>query len=202
MVWRIQAGCESQWLRHGEGTDFQQFCCRDLVAPFASIVLLGVPYHLSAPHCEAAKSQLERLGLVASCAPNSVWLKRAGTNKALPIRWLSNEQHASQFDFQIRNAISLGDNPFGNDGPLAEFVDCGMPFVSVGSDEQWHGLRVGGFEAGSAVILEHLLEALEARTFSGHSLRDMSSSDVATLVARAQQRLGDQKCSDGLEARL
>merc|ERR1711924_512289 len=58
------AGPKSRWQRHGRGTDWQQLCSRALVAPFTSIVLLGIPYQLSAPHCEAARPQLERLGLV------------------------------------------------------------------------------------------------------------------------------------------
>jgi hypothetical protein len=97
----------------------------------------------------------------------------------------------------MRNAISLGDNPWGSNRALAEFVDRGMPFVSVGNDEQWQGLRVGGCEAGSAAILEHLLEELESG--AAHSLRDFSSSDMEDLVSRAQESMGDQKCISGFE---
>ena len=127
-----------------------------------SVVLLGLPQRFSAPHCAAVQRQLERLGLVASRAPNSVWLKRPGANKGVPVRWLAEQSAASAFGFALCDAVALGDNPCGNDGPLASFQERGMPFISVGSAVGWHGFQVGGFEDGSAAVIEQLAIAIEA----------------------------------------
>jgi len=194
LIWRPQAGPWSHWALQGEGTEFEQACRRDLVAPFASIVLLGVPAKLSAPHCAAVERQLERLGLYSSRAPNSVWLKRIGTNKGLPIRWLADatNQAAKEFDFQLDHAVSFGDNPCGNDGPLADFQDRGMSFISVGDDANWCGMQVGGFEVGCAVVLEQLVRSLE----NGEEL-SFAESDMKGLSSQVQLMLNVSDAASG-----
>ena len=70
-------------------------------------------------------------------------------------------------------ALAFGDNPSGNDGPLTEFVDQGMSFVSVAPTpedcpEHLRGMHVGHLEAGTAACLELMNEARSR--LSAHSL--------------------------------
>lgn len=198
MLWRTQAGPWSLWSKHGEGTEWEQLCSRHLVAPFTSIVLLGFPKRFSEPHVLSVQQQLDRLGLVASRAPNSVWLKRPGANKGVPVRWLEEQE----LGFCIRDAVALGDNPCGNDGPLAEFQGHGMPFISVGNDSKWQGLQTGGLEHGSAAVIEQLATALEQEAERArneqrapHSFRSLGidAAVVANIAQSVVQGLADGK---------
>ena len=104
-------------------------------------------------------------GCVASAAPNSVCLKSAVANKALPIEWLAGAFPGSPAtELRLSRAVAFGDNPTGNDQPLTTFAERGMCFVSVAdcaAEELPEALRprhVGGLEAGTARVLQRLVQ--------------------------------------------
>merc|ERR1712217_391627 len=75
-------------------------------------------------------------------------------------------RNSDRFNFDIKRAIAFGDNPAGNDRPLTFFEEQGMPFVSVNPDssdlptEECKANHVGGFEAGTAVVINELRNAM------------------------------------------
>lgn len=123
--------------------------------------VLGMSSDVSKPYLERHASRLTALGALASAAPNSVLIKHAAANKALPVRWLTKHQ---KLGFSCAAAVAFGDNPAGNDAPLASFMDDGMPFVSVAPGlehcpahlQPWH---VGGLEEGTALCMALMNEA-------------------------------------------
>lgn len=175
---------------------FERTCCPNLVAPFTCVILLGMPHHVSERYVQLVAADLAELGLTASRAPNSVWIKRPGVGKSVPVHWLL--QSAAFGGFAPEDAIAFGDMPLGNDAPLASFSSQGMPFVSVGSDAAAEGPRrfhVGGNERGMAAVLSVLAEALEEELAAAgaehRAPRRLGALgvDVAAAVARAAASL-------------
>lgn len=117
--------------------------------------------------------------LHVSFAPNSVWLQRNALNKAVPLRWLLGltpvtdvAQPSHHGCIQGPCAIALGDSPHENDGPMGDFVEHGLEFISMAASEaivpeRFRANHVGGKEHGAAVFLQHLMEALETAAGSG-----------------------------------
>lgn len=185
LVTRKQAGPSSHWVKipddkpvgGGGGTrpaelpvgwtdarwaDFERSCCPDLIAPLTSVTLLGMPRHVSERYCNLVAKDLEELNLVASRAPNSVWIKRPGVDKGVPVRWLLQAFAAE--GLTAHDIVAFGDMPLGNDAPLASFGTAGMPFISVGADppsEAALGFHVGRNERGMAAVVSLLADALE-----------------------------------------
>ena len=156
-------------------------------AAVCSIVVMGLPDSCSerylAPHLEAFAA----MGVAASSAPNSVWLKRADVDKSLPMRWMA--ARPEEFGFRLRNAIAFGDNPTGNDAPLTSFVGEGMPFVSVAPSDA--GLvaallptHVGGCCDGTAAVVAKLV-GLENWPPDGERLGGLVADAAAELRAAA-----------------
>jgi hypothetical protein len=95
----------------------------DHLAPrWTNCFVLGMSSVVSAPYITRYSSELRTLGATASAAPNSVLIKRQGTDKGLPIRWLAER---GVMGFAMPAAVAFGDNPMGNDGPLTAFVQEG-----------------------------------------------------------------------------
>merc|ERR1712182_71063 len=76
------------------------------------------------------------------------------------------QQH-EVYEFDFVGAVAFGDSPDSNDAPLMNFVEQGMPFVSVAKSveqvppEHRH-LHVGGLEHGTARGLQNLLDVVTA----------------------------------------
>jgi hypothetical protein len=91
--------------------------------------VLGMNQSVSQPYIDRYAEELSALGAVASAAPNSVLIKNAFMHKGVPVRYMGE---SGRLDF--RSAIAFGDNPSGNDAPLAQCTDSTgytVPFVSV-----------------------------------------------------------------------
>merc|ERR1719221_1851398 len=123
--------------------------------------MMGLPQVVSPPYIEAPAfvEALDRLGLCSSAAPSSVCIKSAAVRKDLPVWWLANHP---EYQFSLSAAIAFGDNPLGNDRPLAALP---IPFVSVADEdpgipegcEEGGFYHVGGCESGTALVTELLL---------------------------------------------
>jgi len=125
---------------------------------FTNVIVMSMPNTVSSKYVALIKRELEEHDLVASIAPNSVWIKRALVDKSLPLKWLACDGLAT-YGFDLNSAIAFGDNPSTNDGPLASFAE--MPFVSCAATiedtpESLRSLHVGGQEEGTAKILNNL----------------------------------------------
>ena len=188
VIWRNQAGPTEGWERSGgatatgdRGEDFISLCDPDCLAPYTNLFLLGFPASHSPPYIQRFRAELEDLGVSASAAPNSVCIKNAAVDKATPLKWLidADSPAAQVYDFRPGGTglcLAFGDNPGGNDRPLANFaagspeVAAGakavLPFVSVASavDDVPGWLRaahVGGEEKGMAAVLRQMVAVLQ-----------------------------------------
>ena len=118
-------------------------------------------------------------------------MQRAALDKGTPLRWLAgvaplpeDAAHVSLHGaLQFKNAVAMGDSPHSNDGPLGQFAEQGMPFVSVSKDRatvpaHLQALHVGGEEGGTAVFLQQLLDLMDATP-------DKALAELAPLAAAA-----------------
>ena len=168
MLWRNQAGPAADWIRHGDPTGpWFGFTDEAGVEPtpfFTNLFVMAIPKTHSQPYVDHANLSLHPLGLVASGAPNSICIKSRYVDKALPLQYLAD---SPAFDFSFDRAVAFGDNPGGNDAPLAS-SHVAMPFFSVSKlqGDTPAPLRttwVGGHEYGTAAAVELLLEGAVAR---------------------------------------
>jgi len=148
---------------------------QDSPAMFTSVIVMSVPQEVRMKYIKVldVETRLKKLGVEASYAPNSIWFKNPFVDKSLPIRYML--RHADQFDFDLRRCIAFGDNPSGNDKPLTGFEKEGMPFVSLaasaseGPTLESQENHVGGFELGTAIVLNELAKVLRPE-ISGRAL--------------------------------
>eukprot|EP01124_Arcella_intermedia_P033952 TRINITY_DN8302_c0_g1_i1.p1 TRINITY_DN8302_c0_g1~~TRINITY_DN8302_c0_g1_i1.p1 ORF type:complete len:174 (-),score=29.80 TRINITY_DN8302_c0_g1_i1:32-499(-) len=118
-----------------------------------------MPRSLSGGHYGTYLGELDEMGLEASAAPNSLWIKKKAVDKGMPVRWLAR---TPRYGFSLAKAVVFGDNPAGNDASLAELVKEGVPFFSVaGSISEvpafLRSLHVGGLQYGTAAVLREML---------------------------------------------
>ena len=159
-LWRNQAGPASEWVRGGreDGPWFGYTAAPGAAPPFfTNLFVMALPRPHSQRYIDAAAPALAPLGLVASAAPNSVCVKSAAVDKSLPLKFL---HEAPDCAFRFENAVAFGDNPRGNDGPLA-YCSGAMPFVSVSgaaadTPEDLQALWVGHLERGTAAVVAAL----------------------------------------------
>ena len=180
LVWRNQAGPISAWKRdekfvpvpaRGKEWNFVgSVAATQPGAKYTNCFLMCFPRAISAKYIERFAARLASLGCVASAAPNSVCLKSAAANKALPIEWLCGAfPGAPAAELSLERAVAFGDNPCGNDQPLTTFAERGMHFVSVAAGdgaelpEALRPLHVSGLEAGTAGVLQRLVGTGAAR---------------------------------------
>ena len=177
MVWRNQAGNPDFWqvddddkYRELRNVKLKEEREREAAGEqdpeggprWTNCFVLGMRSEVSEPYVAKHAAAFEELGAVASRAPNSVLIKNKHMSKGVPVRYL---EKAGRLD--LSSALAFGDNPSGNDGPLTEFVEQGMPFVSVAPTlddcpEHLRGMHVGHLEAGTAACLELMNEARRA----------------------------------------
>eukprot|EP00747_Dinoflagellata_sp_TGD_P057705 gnl/TRDRNA2_/TRDRNA2_150775_c0_seq2.p1 gnl/TRDRNA2_/TRDRNA2_150775_c0~~gnl/TRDRNA2_/TRDRNA2_150775_c0_seq2.p1 ORF type:complete len:456 (-),score=85.06 gnl/TRDRNA2_/TRDRNA2_150775_c0_seq2:6-1301(-) len=170
MIWRNQAGPLENWVREGGETDpyFGYYSSEGGRSTYTNLFMMGLPQQVSLQYIGQSEfvQGLAALGLEASAAPNSVCIRSKRVSKDLAVRWM---EARPEYAFQFSQAVAFGDNPLGNDGPLAALP---LPFVSVapelptGQDRPpaWQEggfFHVGGCEKGTALVLELLLRALE-----------------------------------------
>ena len=175
LVWRNQAGPVGGWKRDpkfvripakGQEWNFvASVAATQPGAKYTNCFLMCFPRAISGKYIERFAPRLAALGCVASAAPNSVCLKSTTANKALPIEWLAGSfPGSSAVELNLERSVAFGDNPCGND-PLTIFAERGMRFVSVADGAGGEGLplalqpfHVGGLEAGTARVLQRLVE--------------------------------------------
>ena len=155
LVWRNQAGApdfwevqdDAEWRAKRNAKLATQAAQADTASGAATppaptrwtnCFVLGMSSAVSAPYLERHGPRLAALGAVASAAPNSVLIKHRATDKSLPLKWLARRQPDAAAaaagcsgGFRFSTAVAFGDNPSGNDAPLASFIEQGMPFISV-----------------------------------------------------------------------
>jgi len=163
-----------------------------------SIAIMGFPGAISKRYYEPFLARLEAAGATASSAPNSVWFKPKGVEKATPIAWLT--RNADSFSFDIRNAIAFGDCPHTNDGTLTrlpfnpdEATPTYCPFVSVAHESNASKVpihvkanHVGGLEHGTAAVIRGLVAAVKEKAGQGVDNIDVPSL-LADVVRKCQQ---------------
>lgn len=174
LIWRNRAGAPDFWrvrdadewrakLRAKREEAAGADPAGDERARWTNCFVLGMPGAVSAPYLRRHGPRLAALGAAASAAPNSILIKHPAADKSLPLKWLSRRQ-PSDNDFSYRSAVAFGDNPSGNDAPLAKFRRQGMPFLSVAPSldecpEYLRDTHVGGLEEGTAAAIELMNEA-------------------------------------------
>lgn len=161
-------------MRDGNKTDpfFGYYADQGDQPAFTNLFMMALPKDVSEPYLDQGPfvQTLESLGLTASAAPNSVCIRSAAIGKDLPVKYLAEHP---EYGLDLDCIVAFGDNPLGNDRPLAALS---APFVSVAPD--WQGpvpvdfksggfYHVGGCEAGTAAVLELLLEDPENHELSG-----------------------------------
>lgn len=170
MLWMNQAGPMDQWIRAGGKDDafFGFYAQEGQPQPaYTNLFMMGLPQAVSKPYISDPNfvASLKVLGLEASAAPNSVCIRSAAVSKDLPVRWLAGHP---EYQLDFATTVAFGDNPFGNDRPLAELP---VLFVSVAPEspglvpksfEEGGFFHVGGCEAGTAHVLEMLHAALQS----------------------------------------
>lgn len=173
MLWMNQAGPIDQWVREGGKDDalFGFYAHEGQPQPaYTNLFMMGLPQAVSKPYISDPDfvATLKSLGLEASAAPNSVCIRSAAVSKDLPVRWLAK---SPEYQLDFAKTVAFGDNPYGNDKPLAELP---VPFVSVSPDpprlapqsfKEGGFFHVGGCEAGTAQVLEMMLAALQGSDF-------------------------------------
>lgn len=111
-------------------------------------------------HCHAPRCL--RTGAIFSLRRSSLSVSLTAVSRITPLRALRTRTGC-----RLDEAIAFGDNPAGNDEPLTRFDEDGggMAFVSVAGtvDECPEALlarHVGGFEYGTAAVVQRVLDAL------------------------------------------
>ena len=175
MLWRNQAGPMSGWKRDeafvpdaSKGREWNflaSLTATQRGAKYTNLFLMCFPRAISTAYIEHFAPRLAALGCVASAAPNSLCLKSGAASKALPVEWLAGTfPGAPAAALTLGRAVAFGDNPCGNDEPLTTFAERGMCFVSVAASAEeelpttLRPFHVGGLEAGTARILQRLVE--------------------------------------------
>lgn len=192
MLWRNQAGPTEGWAgyiahdpedKEARRAAFSSLCATHPEALYTNLFVMGMPRSLSAKYIEQARPKLELLGLSISAAPNTVCIKNAAVDKALPLQYLSQIK-----ELDLSRSVSFGDNPAGNDGPLASFP--AMPFFSVASsiEDTPSGMHhVGGLEYGTAAMLDRMCGLLEAEVGGGGEFADILVPDKLTDLVHASR---------------
>ena len=153
MIWRNQSGIPSGW--DGNNTN-KTNTPTNTPCRWTTMWVLGISDKYSSDFVNKEyREQLSSLGISAELAPNSVLLKNKYCSKALPINYM--------FHLLQNNAVAFGDNPSGNDSPMTEFQENGLPFFSVSkqiSETPAHVKQffVGGLEKGTALCIEYMNE--------------------------------------------
>merc|ERR1719491_1755018 len=75
---------------------------------FTNVIVMSMPNTVSSKYVGLIQQELEDHGLVASIAPNSVWIKRALVDKSMPLKWLAGDG-ADDYGFSLGSAIAFGD---------------------------------------------------------------------------------------------
>ena len=106
-------------------------------------------------------------------------IKNSAVDKSLPLQFLAARHHESGFTFN--KSFAFGDNPSGNDRPLAS-CSPEMFFFSVASEleqtpEAFRELYVGHMEAGTAAVICELLR-----------LSDFDKESMMKVADRVRQR--------------
>eukprot|EP00730_Choanoeca_flexa_P014938 TRINITY_DN6717_c0_g1_i2.p1 TRINITY_DN6717_c0_g1~~TRINITY_DN6717_c0_g1_i2.p1 ORF type:complete len:389 (+),score=37.79 TRINITY_DN6717_c0_g1_i2:2-1168(+) len=165
----------------------------------ADISAMGMPQlHAPALMDDLKRNYTENRLLDIDYAPNSVKIHRLGMTKATPIDWLigntsydpvGKEQLGCNLyaSLSADRCIAIGDNPLGNDKPLTQYTDQGMPFVSVartidGLPEHLVPCHVGGLETGTARFISTLMDAWP----SSSSQLDMTQLTMHAVAASAE----------------
>tara|TARA_B110000208_G_scaffold102120_1_gene127199 strand:- start:7 stop:1437 length:1431 start_codon:yes stop_codon:yes gene_type:complete len=216
LVWRNQPGPPSSWRANWGGNG--SFATR-----VTNVFLMGTPPARAAPTLEAYRARIFAMGVAASSAPSTICLRSRMIDKSVPVAWLDRRcrlgdtkprfNSSSGFGFATDDAVAIGDNPLGNDAPLATFgrhlrrvgdgaldqsgnaaltrgdwgddSDDTMAFVSVGEEElavegrdfggklsaqravalAERGVMygVGGYEVGTALLIEEWADRLASR---------------------------------------
>lgn len=199
MLWMNQAGPMDRWVRVGGKDDalFGFYAQEGEPQPaYTNLFMMGLPQNVSKPYITDPEfvATLQSLGLEASGAPNSVCIRSASVSKDLPVRWLAGRP---EYQFDFGKAVAFGDNPHGNDKPLAELP---VPFVSVAPEppgptpqsfEEGGFFHVGGCEAGTALVLEMLLAALQGSDFDVAS----SFSRIPEFCSHASLHVSSRQAS-------
>uniref|UniRef100_A0A7S1WHB4 Uncharacterized protein n=1 Tax=Alexandrium catenella TaxID=2925 RepID=A0A7S1WHB4_ALECA len=194
MIWLNQAGPVDGWIRDGGKEDplFGFYALEGRPQPaYTNLFMMGLPPHISNRYIHEGEfaEGLANLGLTASAAPNSVCIRSNAVSKDLPVRWLAERP---EYGLRFSHTVAFGDNPLGNDRPLALLP---LPFVSVApelsaefppelGDGGFH--QVGGCEVGTAAVVDLLNIVLEAEGDGAAALRQLPS-----LCARAREGLAD-----------
>eukprot|EP00936_MAST-01D_sp_MAST-1D-sp1_P002050 g2050.t1 len=184
MLWRNQAGPVEGWSRTPGKRFLESLAETQVGARYTNVWIMGMPRAVSERYIALFADDLANLGFVASAAPNTVCLKRSGVTKASAVEWFAA---SPSLDFDLRRAVAFGDQPSGNDSALTQFVQRGMPFVSVAHCEHetpehlrpWH---VGGLEHGTAAVLRRLLPMLHAAAAAEFCLAEDSEGLTKQLL--------------------
>ena len=123
LVWRNQPGPPESWAATwgGNGT----FATR-----LTNVFIMGTPPHRAQPTLDAFRARIFGNGIAASSAPSTICLRSRTIDKSVPVAWLDRRSTAgdaagetaqSSFGFALDDAVAIGDNPLGNDAPLATF---------------------------------------------------------------------------------
>ena len=148
-----------------------------------SISVMGMPRRICSEHYRPFAAAFEALGVVTSEAPNSLWIRKKGVDKATPLQWLAS--HA-EYNFSFESAVAFGDSPHSNDMPLSLLPP--MPFVSVAADvsvvpAHVH-FHVGGLEYGTAIILRRMLETVEKEEMEVEAKREAENDSDSSGACR------------------
>jgi len=193
VLWRNQAGPAAHWIREGTQTDawfgYDAAATSPLQPSFSNLFIMGMPRTHSKELVDTANVLLAPLGLVASAAPNSVCIKNGMVDKSLPLKYLQKHQQESGFAFH--RAVSFGDNPSGNDAPLAR-CSAQMNFFSVANEleqtpEDLRELHVGSLEGGTAAVIWQLLQLPVEDSADGFDKETLVQ--VAERVSRSDNKL-------------
>ena len=124
LVWRNQPGPPSSWRANWGGNG--SFATR-----VTNVFLMGTPPARAAPTLEAYRARIFAMGVAASSAPSTICLRSRMIDKSVPVAWLDRRcrlgdtkprfNSSSGFGFATDDAVAIGDNPLGNDAPLATF---------------------------------------------------------------------------------
>lgn len=199
MLWMNQAGPMDQWVRAGGKDDalFGFYAQEGQPQPaYTNLFMMGLPQAVSKPYISDPNfvATLKSLGLEASAAPNSVCIRSAAVSKDLPVRWLAGHP---EYQLDFAKTVAFGDNPLGNDRPLAELP---VPFVSVAPEspgpapksfEEGGFFHVGGCEAGTA----HVLEMLHAALHGSECDAAAAFSRIPEFCSRASSHLSSPQAS-------
>jgi hypothetical protein len=166
----------------------------------ADISAMGIPRTLAPELLDVLKQEyIQTRQLSIDYAPNSAKVHRQGMTKATPVEWLAGvRSYVAQSHslpgpclhgtINLAQCIAVGDNPSGNDRPLAWFQDQGMAFVSVADNaadvaESLLPRHIGRLEHGTAalwgMLMDHWSEVQASSSLA-------AGVDVVLAAVRAQ----------------